>query len=436
MPHWTAHASRTVTLLAATSLVGSALTASPLHAQTTLKEQVNNLFRFGDCGEALCLSVNASVHGLHYSPSATEASGAIIGFFADAIGTAVSNLPISSSSGGVTFAFQGGRPVKTSTSSGPIFAERGVTLGRGQLLAGGNVTSLQFATFRGLPLDQVQFNFAHQNVGSPVYGDPVFENDIIQVRSNLALNVFVTTAFLTYGVTDRLDVGVALPIVRTSLSGTSVGSVIPFGENTPHFFGTEANPSLTASGATSGSSIGLGDVAVRVKANVAQSATGGVALFGDVRLPTGDADNFRGAGALSARLLGVASARYGNFSPHINTGLLLRTDSLQNNAAVAIVGFDQLINDSWTLAVDLLSEYQIGENRVLLPSPVQLEAPFRREIIPTNLPGARDHVVSSSIGVKYTSRGGITSVFNTLVPIRAGTLQPRIAFTAGLEYSF
>lgn len=158
----------------------AALFALPLHAQQqTLKQQINNLFRFGDCGEALCLQVNADVHGLHYSPSATQASGSLINFFADAIGSSVSNLPISSSSGGVTFAFRGGRPVRTSTSSGPIFAERGQTLGKGQILAGANVTALNFATFRGLPLDQINFNFSHQNVGNPVYGDPVFENDVI-----------------------------------------------------------------------------------------------------------------------------------------------------------------------------------------------------------------------------------------------------------------
>ena len=410
---------------------------SPLHAQgESLKQQVSNLFRFGDCGEALCLQVNADVHGLHYAPSATQASGALIDFFADAIGTSVSNLPISSSSGGVTFSFSGGRPVRTSTSSGPIFAERGQTLGRGQLLAGANVTSLSFATFRGLPLDQINFNFNHQNVGNPVYGNPLFENDVIQVRSDLNLNVFVTTAFVTYGLMDRLDVGIAVPIVRSSLDGTSLGTILPFGENSPHAFGTTSNPSLTATGSTSGSSMGLGDVAVRVKANLSQSEKADIGLFGDVRLPTGDADNFRGAGALTARLLGAYSGRYGNFSPHVNAGLLLRTDSLQNNAAIAIVGFDQLLNDKWTLALDLLSEYQLGENKVALPDAVQLTAPFVRDIQPTNIPGFRDHVVSGSFGAKYTTARGITTVLNALVPIMTGGLQPRIAFTAGVEYSF
>lgn len=423
--------------LAPLAVIAMFALVSPLHAQgESLKQQINNLFRFGECGEALCLQVNADVHGLHYSPSATQASGALIDFFADAIGSSVSNLPISSSSGGVTFSFSGGRPVRTSTSSGPIFAERGQTLGRGQLLAGANVTSLSFATFRGLPLDQINFSFTHQNVGDPVYGIPSFENDVIQVRSDLSLNVLVTTAFVTYGLMDRLDVGIAVPIVRSSLDGTSFGTVIPFSENSPHAFGTTSNQSLTATGSTSGSSLGLGDVAVRVKANLSQTGKADIGLFGDVRLPTGDADNFRGAGALSARLLGAYSGRYGNFSPHVNAGLLLRTDSLQNNAAVAIIGFDQLLNEKWTLALDVLSEYQLGENKVALPDAVQLTAPFARSIQPTNIPGFRDHVVSGSAGVKYTTARGITTVFNALVPIKAGGLQPRIAFTAGVEYSF
>lgn len=413
----------------------AAVVAGPANAQT-LKEQVNNLFRFGECGEALCLQVNAAVHGLHYAPSATQASGALIGFFADAIGAAVSNLPISSSSGGVTFSFSGGRPVKTSTSSGPIFAERGQTIGKGQLLAGANVTSLSFATFRGLPLDQLNFNFTHQNVGDPVFGSPDFENDVISVRSDLNLNVFVTTAFLTYGVLDKLDVGVAVPIVRTSLSGTSQGTVSPFGANSPHFFGTPTSPSLTASGSTEASGIGIGDVAVRAKLNLSRTEKAGFAVFSDVRLPTGDADNFRGAGSLSARVLGAYSGRYGNFSPHLNAGLLVRTDSLQNNAALATLGFDQLINDSWTLAFDVLSEYQIGDNKVELPPSVQITAPFARTISPTNIPGSKDHVVSGSIGAKFTSSRGLTTVFNALVPIKTGGLQSRIAFTAGIEYSF
>lgn len=410
--------------------------ASTSVAAQSLKDKVSDLFRFGDCGEALCLQVNSAVHGLHYSPSATQASGALIGFFADAIGSSISNIPISSSSGGVTFTFKGGRPVRTSVSSGPIFAERGQTLGKGQVLAGTNVTSLSFSTFRGLPLDQLSLNFSHQNVGSTALGDPSFENDVIQVRNDLKINVFVSSFFLTYGLLDRLDVGVAIPVVRASMNGTSFGTVQPFGSGSPHFFGTPASPTLTATGNAEGSSIGLGDIALRLKANLARGEKSSLGLFGDVRLATGDADNFRGAGSTTARILGAYSGRYGNFSPHVNAGVLVRTDSLQNNAMLATVGFDQLLNASWTLAIDVLSEYQLGANKVLLPAPVQITVPFARTISPTNIPGTKDHVVSGSIGAKYTTKRGLTTVVNALIPIKLGGLQPRLAFTAGLEYGF
>ena len=401
---------------------------------TSLRAQVADLFSFGECGEALCLKVNAAVHGLHYSPSVQSATGSLINFFTDAIGNSVSNVPISSSSGGVTFSFRGGAPVKTSVSTGPIFAERAQTLGRGRFVGGANVTALRFTTFRGLPMDQLEFNFAHQNVGSPIFGNPEFENDVIQVRANVDLNLVITTATLTYGLLDNLDVGLAIPLVRAGLSGTSVGSVIPFGPSTPHFFGSEGAPSLQATGAISGSSVGLGDIAARVKLNVSEAR--GLALFGDVRLPTGDADELRGSGAVSFRALGVYSKRYHDMTPHANLGVLVRTGASQKNAIVSTLGFDQLVSPSITFAADVLAELQIGANAVPLPSPVTITAPFLRTIIPTNLPGSRDHLVRAAFGVKYTTRGGLTALLNALVPLRSGSLQPAVAWTAGMEYAF
>jgi hypothetical protein len=407
----------------------------PVSGQT-LRSRVSDLFRFGECGEALCLQVNAAVHGLHFAPSASAASGALIDFFTDAIGNSVSSIPISSSSGGVTFSFRGGAPVKTSVSEGPIFAERAQTIGRRRLLVGANATALRFKTFRGLPLDKLQFNFTHQNVGSPVFGDPEFENDIIQVRAKLDLDLLVTTGFVTYGLLDNVDVGIAIPFVRTSLSGTSVGEVIPFGASTPHFFGTATNPSLLATSGTDGSSAGLGDIAARVKVNLSQTSTHGLALFGDMRFATGDADQLRGAGDWSVRALGVYSARYHDMSPHANVGVLVRGGALQNNAVLAAFGFDQLVSPAITLAADLMSEIQLGDNSVALPPPVQIEQPFSRTVVPTNLPGSKDNIIRGAFGAKYTMKGGLTSVLNALVPIRMGSLQPRVAWTFGLEYSF
>ena len=413
----------------------SPLLSTPSDAQS-LRSRMADLFRFGECGEALCLQVNAAVHGLHYVPSASAASGAVLEFFTDAIANSASAIPISSSSGGVSFSFRGGAPVQTSVSSGPIFAERAQTLGRGRVLTGGNVTAVSFATFRGLPLDRIFFNFPHQNVGSPVYGDPEFENDVIQVRARIDLDLVVTTAFVNYGLFDTIDVGVAIPFVRTSLSGTSTGEVFPFGAGTPHLFGTAAAPSLAVTGSTDGSSVGLGDIAARVKVALVQGDSAGLSLFGDVRFPTGDEEELRGAGDWSFRALGVYSARLGGFSPHVNAGALIRGDDRRNNALLATVGFDQLLSASTTLAVDVLGEYQLGENKTEIPAPVQITAPYPRTITRTNLPDSKDHTVRGALGVKYARPGGLAALINALVPIRHGSLQPRVAWTAGVEYSF
>ena len=65
------------------------------------------------------------------------------------------------------------------------------------------------------------------------------------------------------------------------------------------------------------SATGLGDVAVRAKLNIHQSPAGSdVALLGEARFATGDADQLLGAGNFSARGLAIFSARFGNFSPH------------------------------------------------------------------------------------------------------------------------
>src|SRR5262249_60886648 len=90
-----------------------------------------------------------------------------ISFLTNSIGSNVANLPVSAASGGSTFSFQGGVPVRTSTSTGPIFAERAQTLGRGRVLATVTRSGIDFKTFRGVSLDNLKFTFTHANVDFP-----------------------------------------------------------------------------------------------------------------------------------------------------------------------------------------------------------------------------------------------------------------------------
>ncbi len=419
------------------------LIASPLAAQssTKLRERVSDLFRFGNCDGLLCLdgSINAGTgHGDHYLPAFASGNAAIISFITGAIGKSVSNTPLGATSSGATFSFVGGLPVRTSTSAGPIFAERAQTLGRGKFFVGANVSGAHFTTLNGVPADNLSLNFVHEDVDNAgTLGDPEFENDVVEVTMGLDIDVLVSSLFMTYGLTDFIDIGVAVPFVRTSLKGSSEAQILPFGSTALHFFGGSiANPVLRAASSIDASATGIGDVAGRIKINLGQSPKFGAALLGDIRLPTGDEDDLLGAGDASGRALAVVSAQFGTFSPHLNAGYLVRAADEENDAALATVGFDNLLTPWATLAFDVLTEWQIGDDKITLPGPITFDTPFPRKIQSTPIVARRANVVNASVGMKFTVRGGTVLVTNAIFPLTETGLQPDVVWTAGLEYNF
>jgi hypothetical protein len=434
--------------------------ATRAQSDNSLRGKLSQLFIFGSGQDPLFLAGSADpsnpasiqAHGDHFVPSAVSENGSLIGFIGGAISTSVGNLPIGATSGGVSFKFEGGIPVKTSASAGPIFAERAQTLGRGRAIVGVGRNTFHFTSLRGVPLDDIELIFTHENVNfagcdSTQGGDcskmgiPNLENDIMQFRLNLDLNIAVTNIYATYGVTDRLDVGVVMPLVSARLRGSSFAQIIPFGGPTAaHFFaGTPQNPVLFASRDVDGSSFGLGDVAVRTKLMVHESDRARVALIGEARFATGSADDMLGAGAFSARGLAVVSGSIDNFSAHGNIGYAHHAGigTLKvNDAVLATAGFDQLLASRISLAVDLVSELQVGRSNLTLPGPVTYDAPFHRVIQPTTIPGMRDDLVNGSFGFKLQVPDGFTVVTNALVPLNRGGMRPDIMYSTALEFNF
>lgn len=417
--------------------------AAPLAAQSShrhLRDLIQDLFSFGDCGKPLCLdnSVNATNgHGDHFLPTLNLSNGAILGFLGDAIGANASSIPLAASGSGATFRFVGGVPVRTSQSLGPVYGERAQTLGKGRFVVGANLTGISFATLRGVPLSGLILNFSHQDVPPAGLGQPLRENDVLEVDLDLNVNLLVTTAFATYGLSDRVDVSIAVPMVHTSLQGRSLGQFHPFGIPTSHFFsGDSLHPVLSANAATFGSSTGLGDIAVRIKANAYTSERFWLALMGDARLPTGSADELTGAGSLGFRALAIASARFGDFSPHLNAGFVHRGGHSQNDAVLATGGFDRPLAPWATLAVDVISEWEVGSGGLVLPQTVEYQYPVPRSIEPTNIPDMRDHRINGSFGMRFRTPGGPILTTNALLPIRRGGLQSNLTWTVGLDFSF
>jgi hypothetical protein len=439
---------------AAIVLAGS-LCAASVQAQG-LRDQISQLFIFGEGESALFLAgtadpsnpQNVQVHGDHFIPAAVESNGSIIVFLENSIATQLSNLPFSSTSGGRTFRFEGGVPIATSTSPGPIFAERALTLGRGRLLIGANVSRFNFRSVRGVPLDAVALTFTHENTDFPncdqifggdctAMGFPDWENDVITLDLALDLDVTSTLFTMSYGLLDWIDVGVAVPIISNSLRGSSRAVVQPFGPGVNHFFsGTVESPGLTAERFVEGSATGLGDVAARAKRRVARTDQTAFAILGDARFATGSEEDLLGSGEFAVRGLGIVSAQFGAFSPHANVGYLYRDGDMQNDAFLATLGFDHLLADWAALAVDLISEFQVGESKIVTPEPVSIDVPFARSVTTTNIPDTRDDIIAGSFGFKFLTPSGVTIVANSLWPLNDGGLRASVAWTLGLEYNF
>ncbi len=412
-----------------------AVSAGSLGAQT-LSDRVTALFTFGSCGEPLCLDVNAAFHGKHFNPSLVQGQDNLLAFFNSAIATSLGNIPFTTSNSGVTFAIRNGVPVATSVSAGPIFADRAPTLGRGRLLAGFAMSGLKLARIRGVPLDNVTFRFAHQNVGDPALGNPIFENDIIDVTTDLDVRMIVGSFYATYGLLDRLDIGFLVPFVHTSVSGRSTALIDVFQYPSPHAFGTQDNPSLTATASSAGSKTGIGDVAVRAKAELYQGQRVGFSALADVRLPTGDKDNFTGGGETLVRALGVLSARWGDFSPHLNLGGAYRSGDLQNNSLLGAIGFDQLMAPWATLAIDLATDTQLGASKLTLPPPAVYTTPVLRTVPLTDVPDRRDNRFDLSLGGKFQTSSGVRFIANVLIPLADAGITPKALWTVGIERSF
>lgn len=436
-----------LTLLAAVPL----LAAAPLVAQDhghepapggtaragSMRANLRDVFHLGSCDQLICLSAaSPGEHGAHYNPAAQGVAEVMVGFLGRAIQTSVANIPLGATSSGTLFEIGAdGVPVPVAGSTGPIFGERAQTLGRGRLLFGVNAAGSSFQSLRGVPLSGLRMTLTHDDQDPPGLGNPAVERDTLTVRTALDANMTAMSVYLSYGLTNRVDVGVVVPLVRLSIDGRTEGTFVNTTGAILHFFdGTPDAPVFTASTTSSASTTGLGDMAVRAKVNLAQSPRAGAAFLADVRLPTGDVNELLGSGELSVRGLFVASARVGQMTPHANAGFLWRGGDDQNGSLLGVVGFDALAAPDLTIAADLLGEFQVGESRLALPAPVRyLDGSVVRT---TNIPSARDHQLSASVGAKYLLARDFLAVGNVILPLGDNGMRPNVFWTFGLERGF
>jgi hypothetical protein len=89
-----------------------------------------------------------------------------------------------------------------------------------------------------------------------------------------------------------------------------------------------------------------------------------------------------------------------------------------------------------TLVVDLLSQFQVGDSKLVVPGEVHYQVPFSRDIRTSDIPNQRDDIIDGSLGFKFSFAQSANLIVNTLWPLNNGGMRTNLLWTLGMEYNF
>lgn len=374
-------------------------------------------------------------------PRVTEATS-LIDQISQQIGAQVSIFPLGSSSGGFTYGYDAslGTFNRTTQTFGPAFAERAAGLGKGKYSFGMNYIHAKYESIDGHDLEtgSIKINLRHQALSPPSF----VEGDVIQAALKMKLTSDTAVFLVNYGVTDRLDIGVALPIVHVAMDLTYHATILDFATHTvlpnTHVF---AGGSKSQDFSSSGSASGLGDIVVRSKYNLMSAPNGGAGAGVELRLPSGEAKNMLGAGATQVRLFFIGSGGRGKTTGHVNFGYTA-SGSAASDQVNYIGGVEYAASPKVTVVGDLLGRTLRDSLRLSdtsVPHQFQQGATASVEQTSLNTVALASGSLSAMLatgGVKLNPWGNLLVSAHVLFPLNSAGLKSGITPVLGFEYSF
>jgi hypothetical protein len=325
----------------------------------------------------------------------------------------LTTLPVTSSASGFTYRIDpalGGVPVRSTGTFGSFFTERSLTIGRMQV-------SLA-ATYEGVSFDEIDGRKLRDGTlratASRLTSDQVpFDVETVTMR----IHTDTVTVSANYGVTERLEIGAALPLQRLTLSGERVDT----------YRGT---PLLQA--AVSANASGAGDLVVRGKVNLVQRGTAGMAVGAEARLPTGDSANLLGAGEATVKPRFMLSMETSHVAVDSNVGYAIGalSDELDYSAAVSSAGAHKITVVGELTGRRLNSAGHLIEVSSRHPVLAGVET-VRLSAVET----ATNRVIAIA-GVKWNARATWLLTANVARSLTSSGLTARWMSTIGAEYAF
>lgn len=380
-------------------MLAALLLAPPADAQTTVSDVVGFLV------------TNQAVPTADFErdKAAAEAARDTI---SRALLVTLTSAPLATSSSGFLYRLnpQLGTVERATESFGGFFVERALTPGRGRSSFGISAGSAGFDQLNGQNLRDGTFvTVANRFRDESRPFDT--ESLTLRVRSS------TMTLFGSIGVTDRLEIGGAVPFVRVTLEGERVNVY-------------RGNKLLQAS--ATGTASGIADVAVRAKYTLFAGQGGGVAAATEIRLPTGDQQNLLGTGSASYRVIGIGSFEQGRVAVHGNASMLRGGISPEWTAAgAASVAAHPRVTVSGEVLmrhVSSLHDFSLSA----APHPTIIGVDTLRLTAGT----AATTLATAVAGLKWNMTGTLVLGTHVSFPLAKRGLTAPVTPAVGLEYAF
>ncbi len=404
-------------------------------------------------------------------------------------------LPLASPSSGVTFSWDPTAkvPVPSTDSLGPILGERADTIGRYKVYLGFgyqyfNFKSLDGGSLQKLPVLLTQpddtTTFAahptcsiHVPPSNPTFSDgvPVFSNtvnnvnfdncsyirDVIATTNSVDLKIHQFTTFITFGLTNRIDISAAIPIENVRM-GVVSSAVIVHNDIPNQFFhvfpptSSCGAPCFSSSFSNSSTASGLGDITLRVKGVAWKGEKAALALGVDIRLPTGDQLDFLGAGTAGVKPLVVWSYR-SRVSPHAVVGYEANGSSqIAGDVSTGkkarlpgeftySTGADVWLTKWFTAAFDIVGQQIFQAQRGLPTTTADLGACLNADCsqaaaaktYSTIAPSTGTfNITNASAGLKLKPFSNLLITGNAIIKLNDGGLRAKVVPLVGLSYTF
>jgi hypothetical protein len=424
-------------LLGTTLLCGSA----SLGEARTLSDQISSLF-----GEGGIELTPEQISGIPHRTHFTSESLATLGLLVKQLAPNAADFPAISTVPGFTYRYNSQLQVfeRSSASLGPVFVERPQTLGRGKFDLGFSYMFVDFDELNGTEMGQLQFTDLQHNDCCPPgrvpsAGVPPFEIDTADLffeRFNLQSHV--VSYFATYGLTERWDVNVLIPIVFTSFDLRARAVLNNESASNTHFFdplsGRREEVRSVADDKT-----GVGDLLLRSKYHLLEAHGFNLALGSALRVPTGEEDDFQGIGDTTLTPFVALAQEYGWLDVHASGGMEINFDDSDRSRVRFAGGVTLQVVEQLALMADVVGSSNVTTDRIAVAVPQFVNAPGSEVAVPVSRSVTRtlsNEILDLAVGFKANVVGSVVGFATVFVPLNDDGLRAEVIPAAGLEVSF